>query len=95
MKNFGVLDPTIYKYIISWQSLLIALGLWHISGGVRKNWFETLILITIGSVFLFEKIYGADFGIKNLILGADCTLPTGIEIDNIRAAVEATGTYQP
>jgi uroporphyrinogen decarboxylase len=37
----------------------------------------------------------ADFGIKNLILGADCTLPTGIEIDNIRAAVEATGTYQP
>ena len=67
MKNFGVLDPTIYKYIISWQSLLIALGLWHISGGVRKNWFESLILITIGSVFLFEKIYGADFGIKNLI----------------------------
>jgi uroporphyrinogen decarboxylase len=35
-----------------------------------------------------------EFGTKNLILGADCTLPTGIEIDHIRAAVEATGTYQ-
>jgi len=34
-----------------------------------------------------------EFGTKNLILGADCTLPTGIEIENIRAAVEATTSY--
>ena len=32
-------------------------------------------------------------GPRNLILGADCTLPTEINIDNIRAAVEATGTF--
>ncbi|MFU8827787.1 MAG: uroporphyrinogen decarboxylase family protein, partial [Brevefilum sp.] len=32
-------------------------------------------------------------GPKNLIVGADCTLPTGVSIDNIRIAIEATGTY--
>lgn len=34
-----------------------------------------------------------DFGPKGLIIGADCTLPTEIDIANIRAAVEATGDY--
>lgn len=33
------------------------------------------------------------FGPRNLILGADCTLPTEINIDNIRAAIAATGTF--
>lgn len=37
----------------------------------------------------------AEFGIKNFILGADCTLPTEIKVENIRAAVEATGTFKP
>lgn len=32
----------------------------------------------------------ADFGDRGLIIGADCTLPTDIAIDHIRAAVEAT-----
>ena len=32
-----------------------------------------------------------DFGARSLILGADCTLPTDIAIDNIRAAVQRTG----
>ncbi len=32
----------------------------------------------------------ADFGVKGFILGADCTLPTDIPVDNIRIAVEAT-----
>lgn len=36
----------------------------------------------------------AEFGLENLILGADCTLPTEINIDNIRAAIEATKTFQ-
>ena len=34
-----------------------------------------------------------EFGSKNLILGADCTLPTEINIERIRTAVEATGTF--
>jgi uroporphyrinogen decarboxylase len=32
-------------------------------------------------------------GPRNLILGADCTLPTEISIDHIRAAIEATATF--
>lgn len=32
-------------------------------------------------------------GPRHLILGADCTLPTEISIDHIRAAVEATATF--
>jgi len=32
----------------------------------------------------------ADFGTQGLILGADCTFPTDIPVDNIRTAVEAT-----
>jgi uroporphyrinogen decarboxylase len=32
----------------------------------------------------------ADFGTEGLIVGADCTLPTDIDVKNIRLAVEAT-----
>lgn len=32
-------------------------------------------------------------GLKNLIIGADCTLPTEISSDNIRLAIEAAGTF--
>ena len=32
-------------------------------------------------------------GPRNLILGADCTLPTEISIDHIQAAIEATATF--
>ncbi len=34
-----------------------------------------------------------NFGSKQLIIGADCTLPSNIDIENIRTAIEATGTY--
>ena len=37
----------------------------------------------------------AEFGEQNLILGADCTLPTEIDIERIRTAVEATSTFEP
>lgn len=33
------------------------------------------------------------FGTERLIIGADCTLPTDIKIENIRTAIEATATY--
>lgn len=33
------------------------------------------------------------FGTTRLIIGADCTLPTDIKIENIKMAVEATATY--
>ncbi len=34
-----------------------------------------------------------DFGPKDLIIGADCTLPTDIAIEHIRTAIRATGNY--
>jgi len=34
-----------------------------------------------------------DVGPRNLIIGADCTLPTEINIDNVRAAIEATESF--
>lgn len=32
----------------------------------------------------------SDFGTRSFMLGADCTVPTDINLDNVRAAVEAT-----
>ena len=34
------------------------------------------------------------FGKKNLIIGADCTLPSDINVENIQIAIEAAETYQ-
>jgi uroporphyrinogen decarboxylase len=34
-----------------------------------------------------------DFGMQGLILGADCTLPTDIDRENIRTAIEATALF--
>jgi uroporphyrinogen decarboxylase len=36
-----------------------------------------------------------DFGIRNLIIGADCTLPSDINIEHIQAVIEATEGYTP
>jgi uroporphyrinogen decarboxylase len=36
-----------------------------------------------------------DFGMDRLILGADCTLPTEISLDHVRAVVEAAASYDP
>ncbi|MDD3860332.1 MAG: DUF5668 domain-containing protein [Bacteroidales bacterium] len=65
--NAGVIDKSLFKYIFSWQSLLIAFGILLLSGGVRKHWFGSLILITIGSLFLLDEIYTFKTGIANMI----------------------------
>ncbi|HNQ68984.1 MAG TPA: DUF5668 domain-containing protein [Bacteroidales bacterium] len=65
--NAGVIDKTLFKYIFSWQSLLIALGVIFLSGGIRKHWFGALVLITIGTLFLLDEIYTFKTGIANMI----------------------------
>lgn len=65
--NIGIIEAEIHSYIFSWQSLLIALGILFLAGGIRKHWFGGLILITIGGVFMLDMIYGEELGIKNLI----------------------------
>lgn len=65
--NAGVIDKTLFQYIFSWQSLLIAVGIIVLSGGIRQHWFGSLIMITIGSLFLLDEIYTFKTGITNMI----------------------------
>lgn len=52
--NLGVI-PTLYKPIlISWQMLLIALGVWHL---IRKRYSSGLILTAIGAIFIYPQLY--------------------------------------
>lgn len=46
--------PGIYKSIIvSWQMLLIALGVYYF---IQKNYIPSLILLTIGTIFIYPKL---------------------------------------
>lgn len=65
--NFNFIDKELFKYIFSWQSLLIILGILLLAGGIKQHWFGSLILITIGGVFLFEEIYKLKTGLANMI----------------------------
>lgn len=54
--NMGEIPRYIIRYIFSWQSLLIALGILNLTGNIRSNWFGSFILISIGSIFLIDDI---------------------------------------
>ncbi len=66
LRNFGLISNDIIKYIFSWQSLLIALGILVLSSGFRKKWLRGFILISIGAIFLIDEIYGLKYGTANL-----------------------------
>ena len=62
-----------------------------ILGGMDNNG-----LIVNGTVKqIEERVHQiiSDFGPQHLVIGADCTLPTDIDRDHIRAAVAATASY--
>jgi len=65
--NANVIDKSLFEYIFSWQSLLIAFGILIISGGIRKHWFGSLIMISVGTVFLYDEIYTLQTGVANMI----------------------------
>ncbi len=65
--NTGVIDKSLFEYIFSWQSLLIGFGLLILSGGIRQHWFGSLIMITIGTLFLLDEIYQFKTGVANMI----------------------------
>jgi predicted membrane protein len=52
--NLGYLPEIVKEYVISWQALLIALGIINLFGRKSGFWFSA-ILIFIGSLFLFAK----------------------------------------
>ncbi len=59
-KNLGYVDHHVFRILISWQMLLIALGLWSI---VRRQYSGGLVLLAVGAFFLIPRIVGwADGG---------------------------------
>ncbi len=65
--NTGFIDKNLFDYIFSWQSLLIVFGIITLSGGIRDHWFGSMIMITIGSLFLLDEIYEFQTGVANMI----------------------------
>jgi len=65
--NAGVIEKSLFEYIFSWQSLLIAFGILILAGGIRKHWFGSLIMISIGGIFLYDEIYSLETGAVNMI----------------------------
>lgn len=50
-RNYGWLDYEISRYLISWQMLLIVIGLYKL---VRRDYTPAIILISIGLFFLID-----------------------------------------
>ena len=65
--NTGTIDKGLFQYIFSWQSLLISFGILILSGGFRQNWFGSMLMITIGTIFLLDEIYQFKTGVANMI----------------------------
>ena len=53
LDNFGILPPLPW-WVISWQMLLIAIGVFNLITGNRS---AAVILMAIGGVFLFSEFY--------------------------------------
>ncbi|WP_165041904.1 LiaI-LiaF-like domain-containing protein [Dysgonomonas sp. ZJ709] len=52
--NLGII-PAIYKPIlISWQMLLIALGLWSL---IQRHYLGGILLIVVGGIFIYPQLY--------------------------------------
>lgn len=53
--NFGFIAPEMRKILISWQMLLIVIGIGNLIKG-RHHIVSGIILITVGSFFIFPRI---------------------------------------
>lgn len=54
-RNLGWVDPEVFSVIVSWQMLLIVIGLVQI---LKRHLIGGLILITVGTYFLLPSKYG-------------------------------------
>ena len=52
--NTGIIDPIYRSLFISWQMLLIVIGLWSLF--VKRNYGAGIILILVGSFFIYPKL---------------------------------------
>lgn len=54
-KNLGYIDRSIFRMLISWQMLLVVLGLWSF---IRRQYSGGLVLLAVGVFFLIPRITG-------------------------------------
>jgi predicted membrane protein len=66
--RIGFISGYAYNVFISWQMLLVGIGLMQILS--NKNVFSGLILITIGGVFILPELLLFSFHVGNLLLPA-------------------------
>ncbi len=65
MRNFGIIDPRVWSdYIISWQMLLIAIGVINVAGEGHKGF--GWILIAVGGFFLLNDIFDWPVTFRNI-----------------------------
>jgi len=54
-RNQGWVDPSLFNVVVSWQMLLIVIGITLL---IKKNVIGGIILIAVGSYFLIPSVYG-------------------------------------
>jgi len=54
-RNQGWVDPSLFNVVVSWQMLLIVIGVTFL---IKKNIIGGVILIAVGSYFLIPFVYG-------------------------------------
>ena len=54
-RNLGYVETYLFRILISWQMLLIVMGLWSI---IKRQYSGGLILLAVGAFFLIPRIVG-------------------------------------
>ncbi|MDH6304999.1 putative membrane protein [Parabacteroides sp. PF5-5] len=56
-RNLGWVDPHIFRIVISWQMLLIVIGITHL---IKQQFTSGLIMLAVGGFFLVPVVSGID-----------------------------------
>ena len=54
-RNFGVIDSDLFDILVSWQMLLIVVGVVNL---IKRHFFGGMRMIAIGTYFLFPDVIG-------------------------------------
>ena len=54
-RNFGIIDSYLFHILVSWQMLLIVVGVVNL---IKRHFFGGVITIAIGAYFLLPEISG-------------------------------------
>jgi predicted membrane protein len=65
LESIHVMPYDLSRIFISWQMLLIVIGIYNLTSSQHKT--GGIILIFIGSIFLYDKFYDLEFQVWNVI----------------------------